>query len=176
LRLSGKGGAGLGVAYVTSLSKVDKGYSRSLEFNYEQRLPSLPEALSGLGLGMNYTFVESRFAIRDGEPSPQTSASKNTVSASVFYKNNGLNLRLGADYLSRNHWTIAGSAGTDVFSKLRLSVDFGSSPAVNKQVSIYFNGKNLTNMPLTFAARHSHRVIQREFYRQTYQRGANLSF
>ncbi len=166
----------VGVAHVTTFSNIDKSYARGLEFNYEQKLPSLPDALAGLGFGLNYTFVDSNFAIRPGEKSTLPSTSKNTVNASVFYENHGWNLRLGAYYLSRNLWAIGGSAGTDVFSEPRLSVDFGSSYAISPQVSVYFNAKNLTNTPLTFAEGESQRVIQREFYRQTYQAGVNLSF
>ena len=166
----------VGVAHVVSFSNTDQAYARGVEFSYDQKLRSVPESLDGLGLGLNYTYVDSNFAIRPGEKSTLPSTSKHTVNASVYYENHGWNLRLGAYYLSRNLWAVGGDANTDVFSEPRLSVDFGSSYEVNKQVSVYFNAKNLSNTPLTFAEGQSQRVIQREFYRQTYQVGANLSF
>jgi len=166
----------VGVAHVVSFSNTDKAHARGLEFNYEQKLPGLPEIIEGLGFGLNYTYVDSNFAIRPGEKSTLPSTSKHTLNASVFYESHGVNVRLGVYYLSRNLWAVGGSADTDVFSEPRTSVDLGASYAVSKQVSVYLSAKNLTNTPLTFAEGKNDRVIQREFYRQTYQVGANLSF
>ena len=165
----------VGVAHVISYSNIDSSYARGLEFNYEQKLKGLPATFSGLGLGLNYTYVDSRFAIRAGESSSLPSTSKHTANASVSYEKNGLNLRLAGYYLSRNLFGIGGP-GTDVFSEPRFSLDLGSSYAVNKQVSLYFNGKNLTNTPMVFSEGSSNRVIQREFYGATYQFGLNLSY
>ncbi len=165
----------VGVAHVISYSNIDSSHARGLEFNYEQKLKGLPATFSGLGLGLNYTYVDSRFAIRAGESSSLPSTSKHTANASVSYEKNGLNLRLAGYYLSRNLFGIGGP-GTDVFSEPRFSLDLGSSYAVNKQVSLYFNGKNLTNTPMVFSEGSSNRVIQREFYGATYQFGLNLSY
>ncbi len=165
----------VGVAHVITYGNIASSYARGLEFNYEQKLKGLPDALSGLGLGLNYTFVDSSFAIRAGEKSSLPSTSKHTANASVSYEKNGLNLRLAGYYLSRNLFGIGGP-GTDVFSEPRLSLDLGSSYAVSKQVSLYFNAKNLTNTPMVFTEGASNRVIQREFYGATYQFGLNLSY
>lgn len=166
----------VGVAHVVSYGNIDKAYARGLELNYEQKFKELPDALSGLGVGMNYTFVDSSFDIRAGDKSTLPSTSRNTLNASVFYENNGLNLRLAGYYLSRNLWAVGGDKSTDVFSEPRFSLDFGSSYGVTKAISVYFNAKNLTNTPLTFAEGSSNRVIQREFYGITYQLGLNLSY
>ncbi len=166
----------VGVAHVISYSNIASSYARGLEFNYEQKLMGLPESLSGLGVGLNYTLVDSKFAIRPGETSSLPSTSKNTANASISYEKDGLNLRLAAYYLSRNLFAIGGGAGFDAFSEARTSVDFGSSYAMNKQVSFYFNAKNLTNTPLVFSEGQANRVIQREFYGATYQFGLNLTY
>ncbi|MDE2367896.1 MAG: TonB-dependent receptor [Burkholderiales bacterium] len=166
----------VGTAHVISFGNVSNAWVRGLEFNYEQKLQDLPEALRGLGVGANYTYAASNFAIRQGESSTLPSTSKHTLNFYVSYENQGFDLRLGGYYLSRNLWAIGGAAGLDVYSEPRFSLDFGSSYKINDRASVYFNAKNLTNTPLTFAEGSSNRVIQREFYRQTYQVGANLSF
>ncbi len=166
----------VGVAHVVSFTNIPNAYARGVELNYEQRLPGLPPVLDGLGLGANYTFVESRFAIRTGQNSTLPSTSRHTVNAFVSYEHDGLNMRLGGYYLSRNLWAIGGSAGTDVYSQARFSLDFGSSYQINKELTLYFNAKNLTNTALTFAEGQSNRTTQREFYGQTYQLGAELHF
>lgn len=166
----------VGTAHVVSFTNIPSAWARGVELNYEQHLPGLPAWLEGLGLGANYTFADSRFAIRPGQNSTLPSTSRHTLNAFVSYEHAGLNLRLGGYYLSRNLWAIGGSAGTDVYSQPRFSLDFGSSYEINKQVSVYFNAKNLTNTALTFAEGQSNRTTQREFYGQTYQLGAELHF
>jgi TonB-dependent receptor len=165
-----------GVAHVITYSNIPSSYARGLEFNYEQKLKGLPGELSGLGLGLNYTYVDSKFAIRANQSSSLPSTSKDTLNASVSYEKNGLNLRLAGYYLSRNLFAIGGVNGPDTFAAPRLSVDFGSSYAVNKHVSMYFNAKNLTNTAMVFFEGNSNRVIQREFYGATYQVGVNLTY
>jgi len=166
----------VGVAHVVSYSNIASSYARGIEFNYEQKLKSLPGALSGLGLGLNYTYVDSKFAIRAGESSALPSTSKHTANVSASYEKDGLNLRLAGYYLSRSLFGIGSASGLDVLSEPRFSLDFGSSYAVNKNVSVYFNAKNLTNTPMTFSEGTSDRVIQREFYGATYQIGVNLTY
>jgi TonB-dependent receptor len=166
----------VGVAHVVSYDNVRQAHARGVELNYEQRLPGMPEVLDGLALGANYTFVDSEFAIRPGEKSTLPSTSKHTLNAFINYERDGVNMRLAGYLLSRNLWAIGGTAGADLYSERRFSLDFGSSYAINKRVSVYFNAKNLTNTPLTFTEGQSNRVIQREFYGQTYQLGADLHF
>jgi outer membrane receptor protein involved in Fe transport len=94
----------------------------------------------------------------------------------MSYEKDGLNLRLAGYYLSRSLFGIGGASGLDIFTEPRLSLDFGSSYSFNKNVSVYFNAKNLTNTPLTFSEGTSDRVTQREFYGATYQVGVNLTY
>jgi len=166
----------VGVAHVYSYTNIGKSRAAGLELNYEQRFKKLPGIWSGLGVGMNYTYVDSHFEIRPGETSTMPSTSKHTLNADLFYERQGLSLRLGAYYLSRNLWAIGGSSATDVFSEQRTSVDFGSSYAVAEHISLYFNAKNVTNTPLKFAEGTSDRTIQREFYGPTYQAGLTINY
>jgi TonB-dependent receptor len=169
--------AGLvGPVRFNSWANLEKSHAAGLELNYEQRFKELPGIWSGLGAGVNYTLVASRFQIRPGESSPLPSTSRQTANASVFYERRGLNVRLGAYYLTRNLWAIGGDRATDVYSEPRLSLDFGSSYALNDGASLYFNAKNLSNTALTFTEGRSDRTIQREYYGATYQLGVNLTF
>jgi TonB-dependent receptor len=166
----------IGPVRFNSWANLAKSHAAGLELNYEQRFKELPGVWSGLGAGFNYTFVASRFEIRPGENSTLPSTSRHSANASVFYERRGLNLRLGAYYLTRNLWAVGGDSSSDVFSSPRFSLDFGSSYALNDTMSLYFNAKNLTNTPLKFFEGQSDRTIQREFYGATYQLGLNLTF
>jgi TonB-dependent receptor len=164
----------VGPAKVTSWINLGSSYARGVEVNYEQRFKGLPQPFGGLGVGFNYTAVDSQFKIRPGEDSLLPTTARNIGNVSVFYEKKGLNLKLAAYYVSRSLYAIGDSAALDTFSEPQTSVDFGGSYAIDKHYSMYFNVKNLTNTPLTFSEGSSDRVIQREFYGRTYQIGLNV--
>ncbi|HEX7916858.1 TonB-dependent receptor [Rudaea sp.] len=166
----------LGAARVYTFENIPSARAWGFEANYEQRFKQLPGVLDGLGLGFNWTWVDSNFDIRPGESQPLPSTSKNTVNATAFYERDGLALRLGYYYISRNLFGIGGSAATDVYSEPRTSLDFGSSYSFTKNLSVYFNAKNLSNTKLKFTEGTSNRPIQREFYGRTYQLGVSFDY
>ena len=166
----------LGAAHVFTFANVPNARALGFEANYEQRFKQLPGWLDGFGLGFNWTWVDSNFEIRPGENHALPSTSKNTVNATAFYERDGLALRLGYYYISRNLFGIGGSAATDVYSEPRTSVDFGSSYNITKNLSVYFNAKNLSNTKLKFTEGTSNRPIQREFYGRTYQLGLSFDY
>jgi TonB-dependent receptor len=166
----------IGPAHLITYGNVNNAHAGGLELNAEERLRQLPGWLSGFGLGMNYTYVDSSFEIRPGEKAALPSTSKHTLNASAFYERDGLNLRLGLYYVARNLWAVGGSAATDVFSEPRLNLDFGASYALDKHLSLYLNAKNLNNNPLKFTEGSANRPIQREFYGATYQAGLQFNY
>ncbi|MDB6082558.1 MAG: TonB-dependent receptor, partial [Gammaproteobacteria bacterium] len=151
-------------------------FVRGAEFNYEQRFPNLPGLLSGLGVGANYTFVDSRFQIRPGEYSQLPSTSKNTWNATLFYEHDSLGLRLAAYSTSQDLFAIGSDRTGDVYNATRTSMDFGSTYAVADHWVAYFNAKNLLDTPHRFYMGTSDRTIQREFYGQTYQIGLRFDY
>ena len=134
----------VGNVHINTFSNASHSYARGLEFNYEQRFTQLPGIWGGLGGSVNYTFVDSHFEIRPGESSSLPSTSRHTANAALFYERDGLNLRLAGYYVAPNLWAVGGDAGTDVWNLRGLTVDFGSSYAIEKHASVYFNVKNLT--------------------------------
>jgi TonB-dependent receptor len=161
---------------LVSFSNVGKSHARGAEFNWEQRFKDLPGFLSGLGASANYTFVDSRIEIRPGEFSTLPSASKNTWNAAVFYEQYGLGLRVVAYSTSADLFFIGNQKSQDVFNATRTSADFGSTYAITGNLSAYFNVKNLLNTPHKFYQGTYERVIQREFYQQTYLLGVRFDY
>lgn len=164
-----------GPVRVVSYSNAGKSYARGFEFNYEQRFKKLPGVLSGLGAGINWTYVNSSFEIRPGEYSSLPSSSKNTANATIFYERNGVNLRLAGYYVSKDLFAIQGP-GIDVYNSSRFSMDFGGTVAIDKNLAVYFNAKNLLDTPNRFQEGTSDRIIQREFYGRTLQIGLNFNY
>jgi TonB-dependent receptor len=161
---------------VFTFNNVGKSHARGAEFNWEQRFKNLPGFLGGLGASANYTFVDSRIEIRPGEFSTLPSASKNTWNTAVFYEQYGLGLRLVAYSTSADLFSIGSQKSADVWNATRTSMDFGSTYAFAEHWSGYFNAKNLLNTPHKFYQGTFERVIQREFYGQTYQLGVRFDY
>ena len=151
-------------------------HARGVELNWEKRFRNLPGIWGGLGAGLNYTYVDSKFEIRPGENSPLPSTSRNTWNATVFYEKYGLNMRLAAYSVSKDLFAIGGDRTGDVFNAQRTSMDFGSSYAFIQHWTVYFNAKNLLDTPHKFYQGTSERTIQREFYGQTYQLGVRFDY
>ncbi len=161
---------------VLTFSNAAKSHARGAEFNWEQRFKDLPGFLRGLGASANYTFVDSRFEIRPGEFSTLPSASKNTWNVAAFYEQYGLGLRLAAYSTSADLFAFGSQKSGDIWNATRTSMDFGSTYAFTPHWTAYFNVKNLLNTPHTFYVGTSERVIQREFYRQTYLLGVRFDY
>ncbi len=49
----------VGAAHVYSYTNIGKSRADGIEFTYEQRFKQLPGIWSGMGFGMNYTYVDS---------------------------------------------------------------------------------------------------------------------
>jgi TonB-dependent receptor len=159
-----------------TFSNIGKSHARGAEFNWEQRFKNLPGFLGGLGASANYTFVDSRIEIRPGEFSTLPSASKNTWNVAAFYEEYGLGLRVVAYSASADLFSIGSQKSGDVWNATRTSADFGSTYAFAQHWSAYLNVKNLLNTPHKFYQGTFERVIQREFYEQTYQLGVRFDY
>jgi TonB-dependent receptor len=159
-----------------TFTNAKNSYSRGVEFNWEQHFRDLPGILSGLGASANYTFVDSRFQIRPGEYSTLPSSSKNTWNAAVFYEKDGLGLRVAGYSVSQDLFAIGSNRSGDVYNAKRTFLDFGSSYELAEHWVLYFDVKNLLNTAHTFYMGSSERVIQREFYGQTYKFGVRFDY
>ena len=161
---------------LVTFSDIDKAHARGVEFNWEQRFKNLPGVLGGLGASANYTFVDSAIEIRPGENSTLPSSSKNTWNVAAFYEQNGLGLRLAAYSTSADLFFIGSQKSGDVYNATRTSMDFGSTYAFTDHLQAYFNVKNLLDTAHKFYQGTYERVIQREFYGQSYQIGVRFDY
>jgi TonB-dependent receptor len=168
-------GGFVGLARTFTFTNAPPSRVYGVEANYVQHFTEqLPGPLGGLGVSVNWTWVQSSYDIRPGESSVLPSTSKNTGNAQLLYDRAPVSVTLGAYYTSRNIFAVAGSAATDIWSQDRLSVDFGSQWRITAPLSVYFNAKNLTNTPLKLTeGSGENRVIQRELYGVTLQAGVN---
>lgn len=120
-----------------------------LEVDWQQRLAFLPGAFSGLGLGTNYTWLDSsgRYPTRPNDDLTFIGTAKRTGNFNVSYVRRGLDLRLfynfRGDYLS----SVGARRALDVYEKERATLDLSAKYRFSRRLSAYLNVKNLTDAP-----------------------------
>ena len=137
-------------AILTRPENAPDGKLYGLELDWQQQFTFLPGLFSGLGVFANYTLTEADVTLAQpyGGRSKMglPGQSKHTYNASVFYERGPLNLRLSytkrSDFLSEVN---ADNADLDVYWQGRGQVDLTGSYQVNSNISVFFEGKNLTN-------------------------------
>lgn len=174
---------GLIVGYTTFANRPDA-YARGLEAAYHQQFVWLPGWWNGFGVDANITLVDSRIleydaatsAISQNEYGLLPGTSRLTWNAAGFYEKGRIQLRLAAEYVSKELFSLGGTKSADTIQDSRLTMDFTSSYQVTKNWAVYFNVKNLLNTPLRFYVDNSSFPIQREFYEQTFEAGIRAKF
>ena len=134
------------------LSRVEMGQGgkvRGLEVEWQQRLAFLPGAFSGLGLGTNYTWLDSsgRYPTRPSDDLTFIGTARRTGNFNVSYARRGLDLRVfynfRGDYLS----SVGARRALDIYEKERATVDFSAKYKFTRRLSTYLNVKNITDAP-----------------------------
>jgi TonB-dependent receptor len=174
---------GLIVDY-SSFANRSGAYARGIEAAYHQQFDWLPGLWGGLGLDGNLTLVDSHIEEYDAATSATGHAetgllpgtSRVTWNAAGFYEAHGVQLRIAAEHVSKELFSLGGSKATDTIQDNRTTLDFTSSYRVTPAWTLYFNVKNLTNEPLRFYVYQPSFPIQREFYDQTFEAGVRAHF
>lgn len=174
---------GLIVGYTTYANRPDA-YARGLEAAYHQQFAWLPGFWNGFGVDANVTLVDSRIleydaatsAISQNEYGLLPGTSRLTWNVAGFYEKDRIQLRLAAEYVSKELFSLGGTKSADTIQDDRLTMDFTSSYQFTKNWAVYFNVKNLLDTPLRFYVDQPSFPIQREFYEQTFEAGLRAKF
>jgi TonB-dependent receptor len=150
--------------------------ARGAELQYQQKFFWAPEGLRDFGIDSNITYVDSQVELVSGVKAMLPGTARWTGNAAVFYEAHGLNLRLAAEYVGKQLFTVGGDQTTNNYEDKRLQVDFTSSYRFSPMWQLFFNAKNLNNEPLRFFEGRYDRPLQREFYDQTYELGLRAHF
>jgi TonB-dependent receptor len=174
----------VGTVQLQTFSNVSSAYARGIEVAYHQQFLWLPDPWKGFGLDANATLVDSRFEEYNAATSGSGHAefgllpgtSKLTANFAAFYEAHGVEARISGEYVSAELFSLGGSKSQDTIQDNRLTLDWASSYAFNKNWKVYFNAKNLLNSPLRFYMGNPSFPIQREFYDVTYEAGIKVAF
>lgn len=135
---------------LSSPQSAGSGHLSGTEVAYQQFFDFLPEPLSGLGVQLNYTYIEgsTRSPQYIGGPvvtSPLQNVSKNNGNAVLMYEKYGWSARLAYNYRSRfidgfNQPTVA---GVNDEIKPANQVDFSLGYDVNRYFTVVLNATNI---------------------------------
>lgn len=122
-----------------------------LELGYTQNYDFLPGIWSGLGASINYTYQNSEKEVEEigtsgyfTQPLPQAFTPEHSANTTIFYEKGGLSLRL-ANRFTDVQLVDDGLLGGAVWQEATNRLDFSSSYAFNKFVSVTFQVTNLTD-------------------------------
>jgi TonB-dependent receptor len=140
---------------LNSPQSAGSGHLDGAEFAYQQFFDFLPGALSGLGLQLNYTFIQGSTQSPQyiGGPSvtgPIQNVSKNNYNAVLMYEKYGFSARLAYDYRSRfidgfNQPNVAGVYDEVVPAN---QLDFSLGYDINPHVTVVATATNLLHNDL----------------------------
>jgi len=158
-----------------SFQNIGAAHADGVELSYSQQFVFLPDPFDGLGFEGNLTAVGSAGDIRQGEKHTLPQTSPFNYNAAIFYQKGPIDLRIAADYVSRNLWAVGGDDTTDQYSQPRFRLDFGGSYDINDTLQWYVDVKDITNTILEFTQTASKNFpVQREFYGPTYMTGIRI--
>ncbi|MBV7536325.1 TonB-dependent receptor [Duganella sp. sic0402] len=130
--------------------------TNGVELTWRQALTFLPGYARGLGLDMNYTRMNYKYAPGtalinplDGTELTYPGLSKNSYNAAVWYDLGDVNARIAYNYRDRFYTGGADVAGNPVFQQKTGYLDAKLQWRYNKNITISLEGKNLTDQAQT---------------------------
>lgn len=130
--------------------------TNGVELTWRQALTFLPGYARGLGLDMNYTRMNYKYAAGtalinplDGTELTYPGLSKNSYNAAVWYDLGDINARVAYNYRDRYYTGGADVAGNPTFQQKSGYLDAKLQWRYNKNITISLEGKNLTDQAQT---------------------------
>ena len=124
------------------------GSLEGVELAYTQFFENLPAMLDGLGVQLNATFMDHEAENAEGVMEPLPNVSDESYNAILMYEREGLNIRLAYNW--RSEWygsfnEVGDQPGSSVIHDPISSLDFSINYDVNENLTVSFDGTNLTD-------------------------------
>ena len=138
--------------YISRPFSSGEGHLQGLELAYTKFFKSLPAPFDGLGIQLNYTYIDGETAMPDGAGGEVTSdlsqVSKNNGNATLIYESGPLFARVAYNYRGEyiESFSAAGiqEPGTSVVRESgRIDASIGYN--INKALTVTLDGTNLNN-------------------------------
>lgn len=137
-----------------------------VELAFQRQFQSLPAPWDGLGLYLNYTWVDSEaeFPDREGKKATLPGQSESLGNASLSYEKRGFSGRLSLNFHGKYIDQVGEAPAEDVYYDDHVQLDFSASQRLTARLRLYLELINLTDEPLRYYQGSSDRPIQEEYY------------
>jgi TonB-dependent receptor len=132
---------------ITQPMNADLGKIRGIEAAYQQQFTFLPGLLSGLGVELNATIVDSELKLPDGRKSVFPSQSDLLYGGQIFYQRGPLEASIAYHHTGRALLAIGDEAFEDQSNDDLRRLDAKASYALFENLSLFVEGQNLTDEP-----------------------------
>lgn len=158
---------------LTQAQNLSDAWLLGMEAGINKRLDFLPGLLSGLGVELNYTFINSEVKPTGTYTTTLPNQSKHLFNSIVFYERKGVMVRLAGNYRGASVESINQQLGRDFYTYTDKNFTVDASATVNITASIraFVELNNLTNEPLKVYMGNSNRVVSNEWYGSRGQAG-----
>ena len=134
-----------GTAAVSSYSNIPHASARGFELNYRQQMVFLPGLWSGLGLGANFTYVDSHGASRSGVAETLLNTAPRIFNVQAFYDYGPVTLTFDGNYQGLTMTSLGSTPSIDNYVQPYLTFDFGARYALTHNLTVFAEGRNVTN-------------------------------
>lgn len=147
------------------------------EVSFQRQLDFLPGIWKGLGIYLNYTYINSNAeGIRneDGELREDVDlpgTAPNMFNASLSFETKRLVLRASLNYSDAYIDELADGPFFDRYYDEQLFVDFNASYAITENFRVFAEANNITNQPLRYFQGSKERTMQMEYYNARFNLG-----
>jgi TonB-dependent receptor len=171
-----------------SFSSINHARIYGFELHYEQQLQFPPSPLDGFGVRGSFSRIFSQGRIHPGRPEGTLPSQSGVIwNAGLFYRKYNWSVFVGATFTGHNLLAVGAPnrtlpngtfvpASADTYFDGYLQVDAKVEYAVDKHLTLYFEGNNLNNAPLRFYAGDANHPLQNEYYGPTFIGGLKVTF
>src|ERR1700730_12862961 len=170
-----------------SFSSINHARIYGFELQYEQQFRFLPCPLDGLGVRGSFSRIFSQGQTHPGREETSLPSQAGVIwNAGIFYQKYNWTIWVGATFTGHNLLAVGAPPRTlngptvapsaDTYFDGYLQVDAKVQYAINKNLTVYFEGNNLNDGPLRFYAGDPSHPLQNEYYGPSFAGGLKLTF
>lgn len=156
-----------GVNYaLTQAKNISDASLFGLEAGINKRFDFLPGFFSGLGVELNYTFINSEVKPVNTYKTSLPNQSKHLFNSILFYERKGVMVRIAGNYRGASVETLNQQLGKDfyIWTDKNFTVDASATYSISDKVRVFVELNNITNEPLKTYMGDKRRTTAVEWY------------
>lgn len=170
-------GRSYAILRTTQPLNADSGDIVGIEAQYQQQFSFLPGLLSGFGVSLTGTYVDSSLKLSDGRASRFPSQSRYLYGAELFYQKGRLEGSLAYHNTGKSLLSVGALAFQDQYNNDLRRLDAKISVEITDNIRVYAEAQNLTDEPTRqYQGGRTDWITQNERYGRTYYGGVSVNF